>query len=192
MNQPSEQVTADEPDAEAKIDPESFGKRLNRAVGTVAKRMQSGALSTGDMAELRRISPSAPYTPTLWRVLHELGEQDAPRWMSQMQWERRWAALFMGMAFGSGLHDYNVPLGRALAEAGWSEVRFTRLMEEKKGRGLATRVRRLAQYLASKKQRANWADVARMLFYQSGEAAENIRLGVARSYYRAVYAKGKE
>lgn len=167
---------------------ERFGTRLNRAVGHVASRMASGALSTGDLAELRRISLDAPVTPTLWRLLYDLGEAE----QSGPTAERRWATLFMGMAYCAGLHDYDMPLGRALAEAGWSEVRLTRLLEEQHERRLATRIRRMAQYLANKKQKANWADVARLLFFQSGEYADTVRLGIARAYYATLYRKENE
>jgi CRISPR system Cascade subunit CasB len=53
-------------------------------------------------------------------------------------------------------------------------------------------LRRVAQYLASKQQAANWDDVRRLLFYQSGETAEDIRLDIARPYYRTLYAQENE
>lgn len=186
MNPLLEQEPTTENDGEATS--EGFGKRLNKAVGSVAHRMQSGALSTGDLAELRRISPEAPVTPTLWRLLYELDEAEATGPTA----ERRWATLFMGMAYCAELHDYDVPLGRALAAAGWSEVRLTRLLEERHERRLATRIRRMAQYLANKKQKANWADVARLLFFRSGEYAENVRLNIARAYYATLYRQESE
>ncbi len=166
---------------------------LGRAVGKIAARMQKkgAGLSTGDMAELRRISPDRPFTPALWRMLLWLEVGDAPGWIGQSTWERRWATLLMGMAFCTGLHDYSASLGRALAEAGWSELRFVRLMRAE-GDALEAEVRRIAQYLAGKSQRANWTDVARLLFYQSGETAQNIRLSIARRYYRALYAKEQQ
>jgi CRISPR system Cascade subunit CasB len=109
--------------------------------------------------------------------------------------ERRWATLLMGMAFcispHESLHDYGTPLGRALAEAGWSELRFVRLLRST-GEALEVEVRRVAQYLASTSQAANWHDVARLLFCQSGDVAEDIRLSISRSYYGALYAKEKQ
>lgn len=174
---------------------------IGRSVGRAAHMMQSGELSTGDLAELRRISPDAPFTPALWKVLMKLDLADAPPGIDQRVWERRWATLLMGLAFCADLHDYKTPLGRALAEAGWSELRFVRLMRATDEQ-LETHVRRLAQFLASKAQKANWADVAWLLFCQSGdpskdlcrssEKAEEIRLGISRFYYAALYAKEKQ
>jgi CRISPR system Cascade subunit CasB len=162
--------------------------RLGQSVGTAAGLLGSEALSNGDRAALRRISPDAPFTPALWKVLHRLEQHNAPDWISQERWERRWATLLMGMAFcvspSSNLHEYDKPFGEALFEAGWSELRFVRLLRSK-NEALEVELRRVAQYLASKSQPANWADVAYLLFYQSGDASEDIRLSMARAYYGA-------
>jgi CRISPR system Cascade subunit CasB len=160
-----------------------------KIVGTIAGMMQQeGALSTGEMADLRRISPDQPFTPSLWRILTLQDLDNSPPWLSQGQWERRWATLFMGMANCSGLHNYSTSLGAALAEAGWSELRFVQLMRAK-DETLETHLRRVAQFLASKNQEANWTDVARLLFSQSGDPGERIRLSISRDYYSRIYSK---
>jgi CRISPR system Cascade subunit CasB len=164
---------------------------LNASVGSAAALIGAEHFGNGDRAALRRISPEASFTPALWKVLHQIGQHDAPDWISQKEWERRWATLLMGLAFcvepGRTLHEYDVPLGRALFAAGWSELRFVRLLRST-GEGLDVELRRVAQYLDSKAQPANWADVARLLFYQSGDTADDIRLSIARDYYGARYA----
>lgn len=165
----------------------------SQAVGRAAAMLhpESGRLSNGDRAALRRIDPDTPVTPTLWKVLFDLEQDEAPDWIGQKKWEQRWATLLMGMAHCAGLHDYDVSLGRALAEAGWSETRFVRLLEAD-GNTLPVLLRRMAQYLASKQQPANWDDVRRLLFVQSGEVAEDVRLRIARSYYRTLHAQGED
>ncbi len=158
-----------------------------KIVGKVAAMMQQeGALSNGEMADLRRISPDQPFTPPLWRILMMLDLDESPGWIRQEQWERRWATLFMGMAHCAGLHSYDSSLGEALAEAGWSELRFVQLMRAK-DETLETHLRRVAQFLASKNQEANWTDVARLMFFQSGEAGEKVRLSISRDYYSKLY-----
>lgn len=152
---------------------------------------QIGSLPTGDQAALRRVSTDRPVTPALWKVLLALRQGDSPGGVGQHIWERRWALLLMGMAHCAGLHDYDMPLGEALATAGWSETRFVRLMEAGPD-ALPNLVRRMAQYLASKRQAANWDDVRRLLFYHHGETAEEIRLDIARTYYRTLYAQEEE
>ena len=160
-----------------------------KIIGKVATMMQQeGALSTGEMADLRRISPDQPFTPALWRLLLMLDLDESPDWIRREQWERRWATLFMGMAHCSGLHKYETSLGEALAGAGWSELRFVQLMRAK-DESLETHLRRVAQFLASKNQEANWTDVARLLFFQTGEAGEKVRLSVSRTYYSKMYSK---
>lgn len=160
-----------------------------RSVGKMARLMATdGALSTGALAELRRISPQKPFTPALWKLLLDLGEEEPWGGMGRDVYERRMATLAMGMAFCAGQHDYKVPLGRALAKAGWSELRFVRLMEAR-GETLETLVRRMAQFLASKRQPANWVDVGWLLIGQDWDSAEQTRLRIARSYYGTLHAQ---
>ncbi len=167
-------------------EPISSSQAVGRAAGML--HPEEGSLPNGDRAALRRIDPDTPVTPTLWKVLIELDQGDAPDWISQTKWEQRWATLLMGMAHCAGLHDYDVPLGQALAEAGWAETRFVRLMEAD-DETLPVLLRRMAQYLASKQQPANWDDVRTLLFYQFGDTAEDIRLSIARPYYRTLHAE---
>lgn len=163
-----------------------------KIVGKISVMMQKeGALSTGDMADLRRISPDQPFTPALWRILLMYDLDNPPGWISRETWERRWATLLMGMAHCAGLHNYDISLGRALADAGWSELRFVQLMRAT-DETLETYLRRVAQFLSGKNQEANWTDVARLLFYQSGDASEKIRLSISRDYYSRLYKKEQE
>lgn len=168
---------------------ESLSDRLNRAVGKIAGRMgPDGGMSNGDIAELRRISSENPFTPALWKVLFDYDLENAWLGLDQDAYERRMATLLMGMAHCAGLHDYGTPLGKALAEAGWSELRFVRLMEAR-GETLESLIRRLAQYLSSKGQPANWVDVAWLLLQQEGDKAGEQRLRISRKYYGALYSK---
>lgn len=169
--------------------PSSNRIEYGKIVGKVANMMQKeGALSTGEMADLRRISPDQPFTSSLWRILMMLDLDHSPGWIRQELWERRWATIFMGMAHCTGLHSYDTSFGEALAEAGWSELRFVQLMRAK-DETLETHLRRVAQFLASKNQEANWTDVARLLFFQSGNAGEKVRLSISRDYYSKLYKK---
>jgi CRISPR system Cascade subunit CasB len=159
------------------------------AVGTIAGLLAGdGFLSSGERATLRRVDPACPVTPALWRVLGATQQLDAPPWITQDDWERRWGLLILGMAHLPGLHRYEVPLGEALAQAGWSEMRFVRLMEAGAD-ALPVLVRRMAQYLASKEQPANWDDVRQLLFSVDRDYSEDVRLRIARSYYRTLYAQ---
>jgi len=173
--------------------PEADTISPREAVGRAARMLhpETGSLPRGEQAALRRVSPDAPVTPALWKVLMTLDQHEAPDGISEGRWERRWGALLMSLAHAPGLHDYATPLGEALATAGWSETRFVRLMEADADT-LPDLIRRVAQYLASKQQAANWDDVRRLLFYPSGETAEDIRLDIARTYYRTLHAQDED
>lgn len=145
-------------------------------------------LSNGELAELRRISPEEPFTPTLWRLLLSRDLDKAPHWIDQVEWEKRWATLLMGMAHCAPYLDMNRSLGAALFEAGWSELRLDKLLRARDEQ-LNFLIRRVAHYLANKSQPANWADVARLLFFQGGKTSEEVRIGISRAYYRAEYHK---
>lgn len=169
--------------------PDSAGRtetNLRSVVGRVARIISGDGLSTGDVAELRRISPERPYTPALWKLLLACVPPPWTAGPDQDEKERRWAALFMGMAMTQGLHTPEVPLGAALARAGWSELRFVRLMRER-GDALTAQVRRMASYLGSKSQPADWTEVAHLLLDQEGVWAERHRMRIARSYYSTLY-----
>lgn len=145
-------------------------------------------LSNGKLAELRRISPETPFTPTLWRLLLSRGLENARFGIDQVEWEKRWATLLMGMAHCAPYLDMNRPLGTALFEAGWSELRLDKLLRAN-GEQLNFLIRRVAHYLANKSQPANWADIASLLFFQDGKRSEEVRIGISRAYYRAEYHK---
>ena len=192
-NEATAEVSSDEA-VEASQSPEEFSlsQKIAQAVGKMANLMKTeGRMSTGDLAELRRISPDRPFTPALWKLLIRIGAQQPLGGLKESTYERRMATLAMGMAFCARLHDYHVPLGRALADAGWSELRFVRLMEAR-GEKLEVHIRRMAQYLASKSQAANWTDVAWLLLGQDWSTAEETRLRISRSYYGALYAREQE
>lgn len=157
-----------------------------QAVGKIAGLLQSAGLSAGDRAALRRLDPEAPFSPVLWKVLVYLEDEGAPVQIDNEKDERSWAALIMCMACciepNRYLHDYRIPLGRALVEAAWPPGRFEQLMRAR-GTQLIVLLRRMAQFLASRNQPANWSDVADLIFEQEGDQANAVRLRIARSYY---------
>lgn len=174
------------------------------AADAIADRLDpdEGDLSTGDRAELRRISPDTPFTPTLWKLLLNYGVEDPPAWWNpssddrEDEWGKHWATLVMGMTHCAGLHERGNPydrgeeFGETLYETGWAEDRLVRLLETPPDR-LHESLRRLAQYLSSKGEAADWTAVARLLL-DTDEDAEKTRLAIARGFYRAEYEDEKE
>jgi CRISPR system Cascade subunit CasB len=161
---------------------------LSDVVGRMDWAMTSGELSTGDVAELRRISPTEPYTPALWKIIFTIVPDHWTKGSEREAKETAWAIIAMGLAKNAGLHARGRALGAALVEAGFSELRFVRLLRAKGG-ALHEEFRRMADFLASKHVNADWTDAARLVLKQEGDAAESVRRAIARDYYRAVYAR---
>lgn len=188
-----------EPASSTADDPSSSRLSPSDAADAVADRLDpnKGDLSTGDRAELRRIAPNTPFTPTLWKLLLQYGVEEPPPWWQpsvddrEQAWSRRWATLVMAMAHCAGLHargsryDRGEGFGATLYETGWAEDRVVRLLETPPER-LHEPLRRLAQFLSSKGESADWTAVARLLF-DTDEEADKTRLAVARGFYRAQY-----
>ena len=165
---------------------------LHSVVGHIAYAMGDHenkghkGLSNGDLAELRRIDVNHPYTPALWKVLLAFVPDAWTMGREQATKEKRWATLLMAMAINRGKHERSKRFGAALAEAGWSELRFVRLMEAR-DEALLAMFRQMAAFVSSKGITTNWVEPAKLLFEQDGERAETVRLNIAREYYRAKY-----
>jgi CRISPR type I-E-associated protein CasB/Cse2 len=86
------------------------------------------------------------------------------------------------LAVTSGLQAPRRSLGAALAEAGLSELRLTRLLRAHAG-ALPAEVRAVASYLASKAVPFDATDLARLVLSDGGPSEERVRRGIARSYY---------
>lgn len=158
---------------------------LESVIGRVAWAINN-QLSTGDVADLRRIKPAKPFTPALWKLLLAYVPDSWIRGSDQDEKEARWAVIFMGLALTPGLHNANIPLGDALATTNWTRVRFVRLLRQRKD-GLTREVRLVARYLRSKNQPSNWTDIAQLVLNQEGVWAERHRRNIARKYYQTLY-----
>ena len=134
---------------------------------------------TGDRAALKRMAPDQPPPLAFYRfAFRELPEG----------WESRrsvWQTLTAGLALSSNHgnpHNRHHPLGRALAEQGYSEARLERLLAAE-GDTLNTLLLRAARYLAAKGEAVDWTDAARLLL-TADEGKERIRRKIAGDYYR--------
>ncbi len=150
---------------------------VNRLAHALARE-----LPPGDLAALRRSSPEAP-SAAFWKVAASLlGEALPEGGAARDEAERSWAAILAGMALTEGLHRPGRRAGAALAEAGYSELRFERLLRAR-GSQLLAALRGAAQYLASKAVPLDWSDLAGLVLSEGGPSEEQTRRGLARSYY---------
>jgi CRISPR system Cascade subunit CasB len=158
---------------------------LSSIVWSIAGAMQSKAIGTGDMAELRRLHAQDPGNPAFWKIAaHYLEPQgylrgDGPR---RDETERRWAAILNFMAHLSLFLRPGSRFGGALAEAGLSELRFIRLLRAQ-DQSLLDEVRTLARFLSSKGQPVDPTDLARLVLSDGAPHEESVRRKVARDFY---------
>jgi CRISPR system Cascade subunit CasB len=157
---------------------------LDEAVTRLAKAV--ARLPPGPLAELRRPA-GGEGSPTFWRLWHSL---ELP------YRERPWDSVLQAIAILTptgqddakpSAHDGRHPLGRALHEAGVSDLRVSRLLAAppaERRRALL----RLARMLARTELRFDLRALARLMLFDTVEP-EKRRL--ARDYYAAEAAATK-
>jgi CRISPR system Cascade subunit CasB len=146
---------------------------------------RSPALTRGDLADLRRMDPRRPaaaFFKLEGLVLDEVLPGDAAR---RGDLEARWAAVVLGLAQLGDLHAPQARLGVALAEAGFSELRFARLLQADDER-LLDELPALARFLAAKGVPADWSAAARLALSAGRRDEDEIRRHLARDYYGAL------
>ena len=118
-------------------------------------------LGTGPMAELRRMEPAAGVLPpAFWRVLMKHVPDDLCQGRDA---ERAWAAIIHGIALmAPRAHEAQAWPGRVLAETGYSEPRFVRLLRAEAD-GLPVETRTVCRWLATKARPIDWGAFARFL-----------------------------
>ena len=146
-------------------------------------RTLSAQTSPGDLAALRRMRRDDYGCPAFWKMaadqLHaELSLQEPLRSVREVQW----ADIVVAMAELVGFHDPRRSLGRALAEAGYSDLRLLQLLRSH-GEVLADGVRTMAHYLRSKAEACNQTEIASLVLSDGRRDAERVRRRIARDYY---------
>lgn len=159
---------------------------IGSLVNTVAGLLRhSPALTQGDLAALRRMDPRRP-PAAFFKIqglaldLHLPGE--AAR---RMDSETRWAVVVLGLARLGDLHQAEQRLGYALVEAGYSELRFARLLQADADQ-LVDELPLLARFLAAKGVTADWSAAARLMLSAGRADEEDMRRHLARDYYGAL------
>lgn len=144
-----------------------------------------GALTQGDVASLRRMDPRKPgaaFFKIEGLVLNEFLPGDA---QAREELETRWAAIVVGLAHLGELHDWHHRLGNALADAGFSELRFARLLRADAD-NLVDELPMLARFLAAKGVRVDWTHAAQLILSSGHTSEESMRRHLARDYYGSI------
>src|SRR5690606_22005115 len=99
------------------------------AVLAIARDLR-GALTPGDVAALRRLSPEQPANPAFFKVVtSRLGDLMPASGAPRVRAERRWAVVLRAMAsLGPELLARHARLGRACAQANVAEPRVIRVL----------------------------------------------------------------
>jgi CRISPR system Cascade subunit CasB len=161
-------------------EPKPFAALIYRLVHTMDE-----LLTPGEVAELRRLQPEQPGSPAFYKIaaIHLSGDDFWRIGGSDLdEIERRWAVILSSMAHTKGLHQPGSRLGKALAEAGFHELRFVRLLRASDAR-LLKAVSSAARFLAAKAEPFDFADLARLVESNDRPWAESFRRNVARGYY---------
>jgi len=162
---------------------------LRRAVAACVGAVHQ-ALSPGDLAGLRRLSPDLPVNAALYRTLATFVEPHGvlPRGGdARDEAERRWGAFLQALATGGSLVQLGSaePLGVALARAGLSELRLDRLLRATDT--LPDEVRSVTAFLASKGGEIHPQDLADLLLGHP-DHTETVRRRIARDFFRTEHA----
>ena len=133
-----------------------------------------------DRAALKRHAPGQPPPLAFYRLwLRQLGA-DLP---SEPQ-SAAWMLMAWGLAFtGAGAHRPDRPLGRALAECGYSESRLERLLAADSN-SLEPLFASVVRFLAAKGESFDWRDAAHLLLVTDAHKRETIHRRIAATYYR--------
>lgn len=147
--------------------------------------MIANGLGRGEVADLRRMAADDATPAAFWKLFVSIIEPagwapaTGPRAAKR---EAEWATILNALAIAEGFHSPQRRLGQALAEEGFSEIRFARLLTAQ-GQRLADEVRLMARFLASKGASADLTDAAWLVLSDESEGGENLRRRIARDYY---------
>ena len=150
----------------------------------MARQIRDPRLSTGARASLRRGAPhDVARQAAFFRILSEQSLQ-----YDQVDELIAWATVAQCMAItGIPLAAGAESDGTVLARAGLTESRFARLLASH-GEGMRDQMLLIARYLHSKDASVAWNEMGELILTddRSDERANDIRLRLARDYYRAL------
>lgn len=155
---------------------------LAKSVDVMCARL--AAMSTGDRAALRKLTPGALHHPAFWKLSTGVLQSALPTDERARAFaEQRWAVIVAVAA--AATHSPSTRLGSALARADVAEVRLTRLLRAR-GEQLPDAVRTLAHQLVAAAAPFDLADLAWLVLSEDRGDEERARQQIARDYYRAV------
>jgi hypothetical protein len=171
------------------------GVALDRLVWLLARERDEGGLSPGDRAELRRMDPlDAALPPALWRLLTLPEVETAIRMVAggaRETAERAFGIVIQAIA-EAGVSG-NTRIGKALAETGYAEARFVRLLRARGLEDVAFEARQAAHWCAVKGTRVHLAGFSRFILDAAlgRDDADRSAHAIARDYFATTMADAK-
>jgi len=140
----------------------------------------------GDRAQLRRLRPGEVEPPAFWRLVTGplASEFDSLGEASREKREQAWGLIASAIARSGMAFDSRRRLGRAMAEAGITELRLLRLLRADSAQ-LPAQAHSVGQLLASKGQATHWIDFAHLILSTGRSDHERARRQIARDYFSA-------
>ena len=180
---------------------ETYGRYDPRLAAAISNNMaRHGAMTTGDIAELRRMNPERPTAASFWKIMmgHGITNPDGAE-HDHPELEKTWARILRCIAMDTkvgekhteGPHLGNRRLGEALANADYSEGRLKALLNAQ-GETIIKAVEHATHFLSSKQEKFNWNQAAALMMTKHRNTAQqdSDRVRIAREYYRAVKNQG--
>lgn len=144
-------------------------------------------MGAGDRAALRKLQPGAVQVPAFWRLSTSVLAPALDRkGVRRSDAEDQWATILATMERTQ--HAKHRHLGAALAAAGVSEMRVTRLLRAH-GPALADAVRAVAHQLETSAQPFDQAELAWLVLSDGHRDEDDSRRQIARHYYGAIAAE---
>lgn len=157
---------------------------LSALIGRLAARLSH--LGAGPRSDLRRLRPDGEdrwRTGTFYRLYAEQIASDHGGGASH---EQAWAMILSGMARLD--HRPGNSAGATLAEHGFSELRFVRLLDADHDH-LDSALRAVVSFLASKGTEVNWSDFADLVLSTDSPRRDEVRRRLAAAFYRVLSKK---
>ena len=171
-------------------DEPSESRSLGQMVATLSSHLNAERIGAGALAELRRMTGDV-LPPAFWKLYlcdDVPAEWREPRGRIDARVDRAWAGLIRAMAeMAPSPHSFDQPFGEALAETGYSEDRFVRLLRAE-GEDLARELRIAGAWLARAGiKKADWEQPAHLLLKGFGLNVKHQTAShrMARDYFRA-------
>ena len=162
---------------------------LSKVIASLSWQLDARRIGSGPMAELRRIG-DYELPPEFWfRYLTIV----PPEWrkrngVADARHDRAWAGLIRAMVeMGSSPHSFDLSIGKALAETGYSEARFVRLLRAE-GKAVTRELRVVGAWLGhAGVKKVNWLQPASLFSWGPGMRSSRraARHRLARDYFSA-------